>query len=181
MQTGPPLILSHLMSVDPIAFFIDNLENISEEDVDVTEIDDLNPISILFQTGYLTVDKATIKREMTSDTDNNINGDVNYLYSLKIHNNEVMKFYKKGLFNNLFPFLSNDKIRNKVLAEITSYILSKKADELANILHCQLVRVAYPQHADRTKMWKDEPELGEFFFPLPISKFFSWRWVNGHF
>ncbi|MDR1577544.1 MAG: ATP-binding protein [Deltaproteobacteria bacterium] len=173
MKTGPPLILTHVMSKDPTAFFIDNLENISEEDVDETEIGDLKPISILFQTGYLTVDNATIESENTSDSDKKSNEDVNYLYSLKIPNNEVMKYYKKSLFNNLFPVLSNYKIINKFRAEITSYILSKKADELANILHCQLARVAYPQHADRTKMWKDEPKLGEFFFHSIFQNFFD--------
>ncbi|MDR1607405.1 MAG: AAA family ATPase, partial [Deltaproteobacteria bacterium] len=59
--TGPPLLLEHAISLNPTAYLPSNWSNLTAQDVDKTEIDDLRPVSVLFQTGYLTIDTATIK------------------------------------------------------------------------------------------------------------------------
>jgi hypothetical protein len=153
---------------------MDNLENIQEKEVDETEIGDLSPISVLFQTGYFTIDKATIKPEETFKSSGGPDIDVSYLYSLKIPNNEVRNNFKNGLFRSLFPFLSNNKDTiNSCYINITKAIISKKTTELVDILQTQLARIPYTQHADRIKMWKYDPKLGEFFFQAIFLSFFD--------
>ncbi|MDR1658686.1 MAG: hypothetical protein LBT47_14290 [Deltaproteobacteria bacterium] len=79
-DTGPPLLLEHAMSQNPTAYLQPNWGNLLADDVDKTEIGDLRPVSVLFQTGYLTIDSATIKTEdiVKSDGSKSVNSKTYY-------------------------------------------------------------------------------------------------------
>ncbi|MDR1656916.1 MAG: ATP-binding protein [Deltaproteobacteria bacterium] len=170
-DTGPPLLLEHAMSQNPTDYLEPNWSNLLVDDVDKTEIGDLRPVSVLFQTGYLTIDTITTKTTDIIKSDGSKSVKSNTYYSLKIPNDEVLGSYKSGLFKNIFPLLSDWGVKVSCRDNITNSIKAKNATELTEIFQAQLARIPYTQHSDRTKMWKYEPKLGEFFFQAVFLSF----------
>jgi hypothetical protein len=173
MDTGPPLVFEHAVSQNPTAYLRTNWENLQAQDVDKTEIEDLRPVSVLFQTGYLTISKKNDIPIDSFEIDGSKVIDTITYYSLKIPNKEVLSTYKTDIFKYLFPFLSTDDLKNSCLIKLTDAIISKNAADLADILQAQLARIPYAQHGDRTKMWKHDSKLGEFFFQVIFQSFFD--------
>jgi hypothetical protein len=173
MKTGPPLLLEHAMAQNPTDYLQPNLKNLLDEEVDNTEIDDLSPVAVLFQTGYLTISEIIPVPGKTNNDDRTEYDGLTYYYTLKIPNNEVLKSYNKGLFKHLFPLLAATKQRNNCYSNIINAIMKEDSTELADILHAQLARIPYPLHAERTKKRKLDPELGEFHFHAVFLNFFD--------
>jgi hypothetical protein len=173
MDTGPPLLFEHAVSQNPTAYLQTNWENLQADDVDKTEIEDLRSVSVLFQTGYLTISKKTDVPKETFKADGSKTVKITTYYSLKIPNDEVLSTYKTDIFKYLFPFLSTTNLKNSCLVKLTNAILSKNAAELADILQAQLARIPYAQHGSKTRMWNNEPKLGEFFFQVIFQSFFD--------
>ncbi|MDR1165517.1 MAG: ATP-binding protein [Deltaproteobacteria bacterium] len=91
-------LLNAVMSKDPLGFTADKMLDLSDESIDMASIiGALTPVSSLFQTGYLTIDKMTI------DEDSDI------LYSLKTPNKEIQPAFLKEFSDCLFNFLGIDK------------------------------------------------------------------------
>ncbi|MDR1608170.1 MAG: PD-(D/E)XK nuclease domain-containing protein, partial [Deltaproteobacteria bacterium] len=126
----------------------------------------------LFQTGYLTIDTATIKFEDNPDPDDSESTTSTTYYSLKIPNKEILDSYKSALFINLFPLLSDKDKKISCRDDITKSINAENAAKLTEILHDHLASVPYTQHADRVRMWNQDPKLGEFFFQAVFLSFF---------
>jgi hypothetical protein len=171
-DTGPPLVLEHAMAQNPTAYLQPNLVNLLAKDVDNTEIADLRPVSILFQTGYLTIDTITTIPKNNLESINSKFGKNKTYYSLKIPNEEVFDSYTSALFNNLFPLLSDDDEKDYCRDNINNSIKARNATELTEIFQAHLAKIPYTQHADRTKKWKYIPKLGEFFFQAVFLSFF---------
>ncbi|MDR1870819.1 MAG: ATP-binding protein [Deltaproteobacteria bacterium] len=173
IDSGPPLFLEHCISNNPTAFLPGNWEKLSAKIIDKTEIGDLRPVSVLFQTGYLTISEITVTADEIVGSDGSISFNVKTFYSLKIPNNEVLESYKIDLFNNLFPLLIDNGERDICRSQLINAIISKDAVKLAEILHCQLARIAYPEPAEFQKQWGYALKLGEFLFHTVFQTFFD--------
>jgi hypothetical protein len=171
-DAGPPLLLEHAMSQNPTAYLQCNWDNVLEDDVDKIEIGDLRPISVLFQTGYLTIDALIIKTAEIHKTEGSIFLKSENYYSLKIPNNEVLHSYTNVLFKNLFPLLSDDDAKVSCRNNITNSIKEINDTELSEILEAHLARIPYTQDDYRTRMWKFDPKQGEIFFQAVFLHFF---------
>jgi hypothetical protein len=172
-KTGSPLLLDHAISKNPTYYLQPNLENLRAEEVDQKEIGDLSPVSLLFQTGYLTISKITPESNETINDDGAKSADISYYYTLKVPKNEILYFYNKGLFKHLFPLLTDSKLKKSCYTDIICAITTENSIKLADILHAQLARIPYPPHGERTKKWKLDPELGEFHLHAVFLNFFD--------
>ncbi|MDR1164596.1 MAG: AAA family ATPase, partial [Deltaproteobacteria bacterium] len=91
-------LLNAFMSKNPLGFTADKMRDLSDESIDMaTTIGSPTPVTSLFQTGYLTIDKMTI------DDDNDI------IYSLKTPNKEIQPAFLKEFSDCLFNFLAINK------------------------------------------------------------------------
>ncbi|MDR1083769.1 MAG: PD-(D/E)XK nuclease domain-containing protein [Deltaproteobacteria bacterium] len=150
------------------------MEDLQSDEIDETEIGDLTPLSVLFQTGFLTIKSTKIEDvEPIFSITKLVTEDKIRFYSLKVPNQEVGLVYSRSLFKNLFPLLFNKAEVKSCRNEIVNAITSKNAKELAEILQAHLATIPYPLHAVRKKMWKSNPKLGEFLFHAIFLSFFS--------
>ncbi|MDR1577810.1 MAG: PD-(D/E)XK nuclease domain-containing protein [Deltaproteobacteria bacterium] len=135
-------------------------------------------MSLLFQTGYLTISKIIPAPNQTINDDGAKSADISYYYTLKVPNNEILYYYNKGLFKHLFQLLADSKQKNNCYNDIIRAITEKDSIKLTDILHAQLALIPYPPRAERTKKWKLEPELGEFHFQAVFLTFFDGLGLN---
>jgi hypothetical protein len=86
-------LISALVAKDPLAFTDDKLRELSVKQIGVAEVGSLAPVSALFQTGYLTVNKVTNSSKGYS------------LYDFRIPNEEIKpefeSIFSKGLYTVL--------------------------------------------------------------------------------
>ncbi|NCD35455.1 MAG: hypothetical protein EOL87_18890, partial [Spartobacteria bacterium] len=95
-ETGSPSFLVELFRRK--AYFLPDLENVkvTEEILDSFDIENINPLTLLFQTGYLTVAEAVTQRERL-------------MFQLRIPNFEVKTALSDQLING-YTELVNEKI-----------------------------------------------------------------------
>jgi len=94
-ETGSPSFLIKLFRMN--AYFLPDLENleVTEEILDSFDVEKINPVTLLFQTGYLTIDRTFTRRER-------------FMFGLRIPNMEV-KIALSDQFINAYTDLVNDK------------------------------------------------------------------------
>ncbi len=94
-ETGNPNFLIKLFLMN--RYFLPNLENleVTEEIIDSFDVEKINPVTLLFQTGYLTIERTFTRRER-------------FMFALKIPNMEV-KIALSDQFINGYTDLINDK------------------------------------------------------------------------
>jgi hypothetical protein len=116
-------LLRDVMRNSSYRFVPDRLDNIPLYDIDTTtEVPQINPVSLLFHTGYLTVER--IQRI----------GGFQY-FSLKPPNREVTGDYYSNLYENLFKLIVTDEAdRDRKAAELENAISSRDADSLTGIV-----------------------------------------------
>jgi len=98
--SGTPNFLIKIFKED---FNIGNVFNtltLDESEFDVFDIESLKQIPLLFQAGYLTIDKI--------ETNNH-----EIMYTLKVPNHEVETSITKSLFSNFYPKVENDFISKR--------------------------------------------------------------------
>jgi hypothetical protein len=172
-KTGPPLFLKNAISQDPTAYLQPEWGKVLADDVDGAKISNFRSVDLLFQTGYLTIDNVIINKEDIFEHNRYIDFKHKTYYSLKIPNNEVLGYFTRALFKNLFPLLSDERKKLSCRDGITNSIKAKNATELTEILRKHLANLPYNQNADRTFLWQYEPKLAEFFFHAFFLSFFD--------
>jgi len=95
-ETGNPSFLLKLFKQN--SYFLPNLENlkVTEEILDSFDIENINPLTLLFQSGYLTIDNTFTRRQRM-------------IFALKIPNLEVKVALNDQLING-YTDLTNEKI-----------------------------------------------------------------------
>ncbi|KZX17221.1 ATP-binding protein [Methanobrevibacter filiformis] len=120
-----------------------NFENMVINENDLNEIDPKNivDLSLLFQGGYLTIDKEYV----------NVNGEIEY--SLKIPNFEVKQAYKDNLINFYLSEVEEDILDFQ--DELWEDIKNGDCESLTNYLEIQLGEIPYYLNiTTRNDRWK---------------------------
>jgi hypothetical protein len=113
-----------LMSKNPLAFTSEKLRNLSETKINMIELgDSLSPISALFHTGYLTVDKITF-----------VNG--NEIYNFKAPNEEVGAEFREVFTNSANDYFGIDMSarNNAFIKAITAEDADKVTDMMSSLI-----------------------------------------------
>ncbi|MDR1167015.1 MAG: ATP-binding protein [Deltaproteobacteria bacterium] len=96
--SGRPKHLSTLIQQRPMDFITPHLSNYTEGDLTISELNWFESAPILFHSGYLTIDKKKIVREI--DAHGKI---IKYaIYSLKVPNAEISKYYDDFCYRTIF-------------------------------------------------------------------------------
>jgi hypothetical protein len=102
-ETGSPSFLLKLFKKE--CYFLPELSDIEvgEEILDSFDVDNINPVTLLFQAGYLTIDKIRVRNEVIR-------------YRLKLPNLEVFIALNTHLLNDYAPLGLSEKntIQNKL-------------------------------------------------------------------
>jgi hypothetical protein len=177
-QTGPPLLWAHAMASDPMAFLRPNWENLPAEELDSLPIGERGsvsdyPVSVLFQTGYLTIDTINTVSEEVINSDGSKSVKNNTFYSLKIPNNEILSFYESALLEHIFPHLSYSFLKDAYYKNIANSIKEKNTIDLIKIFSANLSSLHDAKYLDRIKSWGNDPTLGESFFQALLLRIFA--------
>jgi hypothetical protein len=133
--TGPPSFLKSLIARNPYGFIFDSQKEYSDNDLKEIELSSPEPIPVLFQTGYLTIDSETF-----SDTSGT-------KYSFKVPNLEVANSLGVVLLTNVFGF---DKEERELMAgRLKAAIKNRDAEELETIFGTVLRKISHHQHSPK--------------------------------
>jgi hypothetical protein len=114
LQSGRPAHLTALIRANPLGFLAPRLESYLSEEVRKTDLTQLQPVPVLFHSGYLTLDEITRTLEENPETKKE---EIKETFSFRTPNYEVSQNYNKDLFKLIFNI---DPLEN----------LSQKAEEL---------------------------------------------------
>ena len=116
-ETGSPTFLVKLFQTN--RYFLPNLEHleVTEEILESFEVERINPVTLLFQSGYLTIERTFTRRQR-------------YMFALKIPNLEVrlalndqfINAYteiineKSGIQDSLYEFMNRGDVESMIMA-----------------------------------------------------------------
>ncbi|OBU75229.1 ATP-binding protein [Cylindrospermopsis raciborskii] len=116
-ETGSPTFLVKLFQTN--RYFLPNLEHleVTEEILESFEVEKINPVTLLFQSGYLTIERTFTRRQR-------------YMFALKIPNLEVrlalndqfINAYtetvneKSGIQDSLYEFMNRGDVESMIMA-----------------------------------------------------------------
>jgi hypothetical protein len=140
--TGAPFFLTELIRQNPFAYVQARLQSHSYSVLKINDLKDLAPAPLLFQTGYLTVDKVLITEKIPTQHDPQ--KIIEETYSFRIPNLEVQSSYRESLLHGLYG-LSTSKPHELAVA-FTGAILSRDSFELERILGTIFARITYHQN-----------------------------------
>ncbi|MDR1872515.1 MAG: ATP-binding protein [Deltaproteobacteria bacterium] len=119
----------------------DKLEDVPLRDITSLIPGQITPASLLFQTGYLTVDKINIRNKIT-------------YYNFKVPNSELSGEFYNGLSEALFKILVKDSDKAMKALELKEALMKRDAESLTNIigaLYAELPAVLHPDKEYRRK------------------------------
>ncbi|MDR2198587.1 MAG: ATP-binding protein [Deltaproteobacteria bacterium] len=121
-KTNPSTnIITKLLKTTPFEFTMDKLQSVLQRDILDTEVGELKPVPLFFQTGYLTVNNVTCN-------------DGEYLYSFKVPNLELKKHFYSMLNNAIFKRLTEDNDKIQIMSELKKALFSKDGETLTGIM-----------------------------------------------
>jgi hypothetical protein len=138
-STGQPSNLIAIIREHPLDFTQLNLQTIPTRQIRSTDLSDLTIESVLFHSGYLTIDGnttiTTIKNLKKFDED---------AFTFKTPNKEISFNSKVSIIKSFF------KIKDRNLADLTKNLpialLNKNSDEIVRMVHNLLISLSFPQH-----------------------------------
>jgi hypothetical protein len=160
--SGIPSHLSQLASERPLEFIQPKLDSYLSQQIRMAELGKVEPASILFHSGYLTIDKRihletesedravkpedrTVKPEDEEDTDSE------EAFILRIPNKEVGKHYKSFIFTRIFNNTINDF--KDFTKKMIHCLLEANSTEIAKVLHDLLAGITFKQHMKAEKYY----------------------------
>jgi hypothetical protein len=124
--------LQNILRATPLNFTKDMLSNVPLTDLETVSVGELKPIPLLFQTGYITIDK--IKDWITDTT-----------YSFKIPNFEISNDYEKILIEAASNILVDDISREREILKTSIY--KRDAAALSDLFEANFSRLTAEQHS----------------------------------
>jgi hypothetical protein len=120
-------LLTALLAKNPFAFTEDKLRELTEKQVGMAEVGTMEPVPILFQTGYLTIDKITYAT----------NGSP--LYHLRLPNEEIKPEFIDKFTNALKKYFKKDpEAKKDSFRNIVEYGDAVKLTELINSIYASI-------------------------------------------
>ncbi|MDR1872517.1 MAG: ATP-binding protein [Deltaproteobacteria bacterium] len=119
----------------------DKLEDVPLSDITSLIPGQITPASLLFQTGYLTIDKINIRNKIT-------------YYNFKVPNSELSGEFYNGLSEALFKLLVKDSDIEIKALKLKEALMNRDAESLTNIigaLYAELPAVLHPDEEYRRK------------------------------
>ncbi len=151
---------AHWFSTGSSAWLVDNIatnqlnmhdiEDITYDDADLArfDIDEMSPVAILFQAGYLTINQVK-ERAM------------GVRYTLKYPNIEVQQSLNKVLLNNYFG--NNYNIANEQ-NKLYDYLQDGEYDKVKTLLHSFYASIPYQWYTDNNKIAHYEGHYASVFY-----------------
>ncbi|MDR1080107.1 MAG: ATP-binding protein [Deltaproteobacteria bacterium] len=129
--TGKSLYISQLAQERPLDFMSPKLESYLSQEIRISDLENIEPASILFHSGYLTIDRRIHVQNEEA-------------FILRTPNREVKLHYKSYIFMQIFnKTLSNFQ---NFARDITVAILEKKSKQISDKLHDLLSGITFRQH-----------------------------------
>ncbi|MDR1036511.1 MAG: ATP-binding protein [Deltaproteobacteria bacterium] len=142
--SGQPSHLSALVRQNPLAFILPKLEAYPAILTRKAELSTLEPVPVLFQSGYLTIDKPVIIEELEKGKVVKKSG-----YTFKIPNTEVRKDFEYNLF--LYAFDPSGLYFRSFSKELPEALLKNDSKKTAALLHNLLSAISSEQHEPNEK------------------------------
>ncbi|MDR2197850.1 MAG: AAA family ATPase [Deltaproteobacteria bacterium] len=139
LRLGPPSFLATMIANDPDSFIFKTPLRASEEELRTFIPDDVSPIPILFQTGYLTLSGNSSENEAEP-------------YTLKIPNNEVARGYPRAFYQAYFGPIKNKELISKGKIFKTA-VLNHNAVAIEKLLETTLAKSPSEQHVPLEKYY----------------------------
>ncbi|KZX12819.1 ATP-binding protein [Methanobrevibacter curvatus] len=124
--TGTPSFLAEIFKHKKISTDYTSKTSLKATDLDAIDLLNIKETALLFQTGYLTIDKEFIKNDLV-------------YFSLKIPNFEVEQAYKDNLTNMYIDELKEEF--NILEKDMWDWIKNKECDKLAKKLRIKFARL----------------------------------------
>jgi hypothetical protein len=140
--SGIPSHLSSLVMEKPLEFIQPSLDSVFAQDIRRVELGRLEPVSVLFHSGYLTIDEELLKD--TGETTDEGEPLEDEAFTFRIPNREVGLHYKSFLFQRAFGLTNNDF--NDFAKKLREALLNKDSKQLANLLQNILFGITHRQH-----------------------------------
>ncbi|MDR1037379.1 MAG: AAA family ATPase [Deltaproteobacteria bacterium] len=142
--TGHPSHLSALVRENPLAFILSKLDAYPAIQKRKIELSSLEPVPVLFHSGYLTIDKPVTIEKIENDKVVPKDG-----YSFKIPNAEVRHDFDFNLF--LYAFDPRKNFFGTFSKELPKALLQNDSSNTALLLHKLLSAIASEQHEPNEK------------------------------
>ncbi|MDR1036767.1 MAG: AAA family ATPase [Deltaproteobacteria bacterium] len=142
--SGQPSHLSALVRQNPLAFILPKLDAYPAIQTRKVELSSLEPVPVLFHSGYLTIDKPVTIEEIKNDKVVEKDG-----YSFKIPNTEVRKDFEYSLF--LYAFDPSKRYFGRFSKELPDAVLKSDSQKTAVLLQELLSAIASEQHEPNEK------------------------------
>ncbi|MDR1166718.1 MAG: hypothetical protein LBO66_12785 [Deltaproteobacteria bacterium] len=117
---------------DPLAFQRGALPSKRDDIISVAEVDSLKPAPVLFQTGYLTVDKIASAIDKPQE------------YWLKVPNKEVKNHCNSAFAEFLFKTIKKEPETEKLFFQ--EALLSEDADTISSLITTYFIRLPTQRH-----------------------------------
>jgi hypothetical protein len=129
IQSGRPIHLTTLIKERPLDFIQPQLESYSGEEVRKSDLNQLQPVPVLFHSGYLTLDTesesvvADFESKQKKSDDN---------YSFRLPNKEVSSSYNLECFDTIFS-LKKEQVTTKS-EKLKQAFLNRNSETISSIL-----------------------------------------------
>jgi hypothetical protein len=154
LASEPPSFLGKLVAKDPEAFIATQGSDYQEQDLSEFSLDALNPVAILFQFGYLTLDQVKPAKN-----------DSYRRFSLKIPNCEVFTAYREAFLRNIFNINSENEKASLAL-KTRNALVSANARDIGDLISTALSKLIYYQHVPNEGYYRSALNL--FFAGLEL-------------
>jgi hypothetical protein len=159
-ESGTPSHLSELVRKNPLGFIQPKLGCIAERVITNAKLSILQPIPVLFHSGYLTIDHQMTKDEIIQykrdhedltdyedeeyliDAEDDDNCEEKYI--LKIPNKEVATGFEFSLFSNAFD--PEDIFFGNFAQKLPVALMKKNSNQTASLFHDLLAAISFEQH-----------------------------------
>ncbi|MDR1165516.1 MAG: ATP-binding protein [Deltaproteobacteria bacterium] len=144
MSLGPPNHITSLLKKEPMDFIAPSLDYYNSENIGKIELNTLYPVSVLFHSGYLTIDKVKFE-------DVGIEGVMTKarMFSFKIPNLEVKLFFKSSFFKIAFNVVESDF--QKLATKLPIALMNKDSTTISQLLHNLLAAITFFQNESSEK------------------------------
>jgi hypothetical protein len=143
-RSGMPSHLPKMMRENPLGFLKPKLDSYTSDDVMKVDFFGVKPVTLLFHSGYLTIDKEIL-------VDDEETGDSQLNYSFRLPNSEVRGAYRRFCYETIFE--SKPAVFLEHAKDFYAALLERKANILAQKVHDILSGITYFQHISLEKYY----------------------------
>jgi hypothetical protein len=154
-ETGTPKHLKSLVQSRPFDYFRTQLKSYQSNGIDKINLAKIEPVPILFHSGYLTIDTCKIVEGTGTDDEDEI-------YSFIAPNLEVSKNYQFFVLNTIFGQTKNEFLN--LGASFREALNNRNSSLFSSNISKLLSNISYFQHYNQKETSPEAIIQGEFFY-----------------